>query len=157
MDKEKLTVVKIEKSDNLSYHNNDFEELQGIDKKANTIHQQNFAKSLFAGNKNIRSLAENDKAFSKVIKGMLNWLLAVSNAELLRREEYDDLIAQMIRFDDDINEQAEMQLKFKKAYDNIQIKHDEILKLKRKIFTYKLISVISALLSIIAILISILF
>lgn len=93
--------------------------------KANEIKQQGKAKSIFLGGKNIRALAENDMEISRVIKNVLDWLLIVNNAETLRREEYEDSTNQMIQFEEEANMQIEMQVKFKRAFEQLQQKQKE--------------------------------
>ena len=138
--------------------NNTLNELENVGKRSNEITQQSVLKSIFFGAKNVKDLAENDIVISKVIKSILDWLLMVTSAEALRREEYEDLTEQMLRFDEDVTVQLEMQVKFKRAFEQLQAKQNEqskmihqLANLQRYLVVSSMISVISLIVAVIAI------
>ena len=131
------------------------EDLENVGNTSNEIKQQSLPKSIFSGGKNIRALAENDLVISKVLKSMLDWLLVVTSAETLRREEYEDLTAQMLKFDEDVTVQLEMQVKFKRAFEQIQTKQNEHSKLIRQLTKMKMIVISSSVLSLVSIVVAI--
>ena len=57
----------------------------------------------------------------------------ITSAETVRKEEYDALTSQMLQLDEDINEQLEMQVKFKKAYQSMMQKQEEQKALTEKV------------------------
>lgn len=129
-------------------------DLESVGNTSNAIKQQSLPKSIFSGGKNIRALAENDLVISKVLKNMLDWLLVVTSAETLRREEYEDLTEQMLKFDEDVTVQMEMQVKFKRAFDQLQAKQNEHSRLIRQLNWLKIVVVLSSVLSIASIIIA---
>lgn len=132
------------------------DDLEKVVGKSNEIKQQSIPKALFEGNKNIKALAENDVVISKVLKNVLDWLLLVTSASEIRRAEYEDLTNQMLKFEDDVTMQMEMQIKFKRAFEQIQKKQQEQNELLEKIAKVRIWIVISSGLSIVAILVAIL-
>jgi hypothetical protein len=135
--------------------NSTMDDLENVGNTSNEIKQQSLPKSIFSGGKNIRALAENDLVISKVLKNMLDWLLVVTSAETLRREEYEDLTEQMLKFDEDVTVQLEMQVKFKRAFEQLQAKQNEHSKLIRQLITLKKIVIVSSVFSLIAMIIAI--
>ena len=101
------------------------DEMQKVARTISEIKKQNPIQALLSGSKNERALAENDALISSVIKNILNWLAVITSAETVRKEEYDALTSQMLQLDEDINEQLEMQVKFKKAYQSMMQKQEE--------------------------------
>ena len=101
------------------------DEMQKVARTISEIKKQNPIQALLSGSKNERALAENDALISSVIKNILNWLAVITSAETVRKEEYDVLTSQMLQLDEDINEQLEMQVKFKKAYQSMMQKQEE--------------------------------
>ena len=101
------------------------DEMQKVAQTISEIKKQNPIQALLSGSKNERALAENDALISSVIKNILNWLAVITSAETVRKEEYDALTSQMLQLDEDINEQLEMQVKFKKAYQSMMQKQEE--------------------------------
>lgn len=142
-------------SDTTPIGNSSMEDLENVGNTSNEIKQQSLPKSIFSGGKNIRALAENDLVISKVLKHMLDWLLVVTSAETLRREEYEDLTEQMLKFDEDVTVQLEMQVKFKRAFEQLQAKQDEHSKLIRQLTKLKILVIASSFLSIISVVIAI--
>ena len=130
------------------------DDLESVSNTSNKIAQQSLPKSIFSGGKNIRALAENDLVISKVLKNMLDWLLVVTSAETLRREEYEDLTEQMLKFDEDVAVQMEMQVKFKRAFEQLQTKQNEHSRLIRQLNWLKVAVVLSSALSIASIIIA---
>jgi len=130
-------------------------DLEAVSSTSHEIKQQSASKSIFSGKKNIRALAENDLIISKVLKNILDWLLVVTSAETLRREEYEDLTTQMLKFDDDVTVQLEMQVKFKRAFEQLQAKQDEHSKMLHQLSTLKKIVIASSLISIVSIIVAI--
>lgn len=138
--------------------NSSVEDLENVGNTSNEIKQQSLPKSIFSGGKNIRALAENDLVISKVLKNMLDWLLVVTSAETLRREEYEDLTEQMLKFDEDVTVQLEMQVKFKRAFEQLQAKQNEhstmirqLANMKKIVFASSVLSFVSIIVAIIAI------
>ena len=153
---EPTTIVEEPQSlDTAPIGNSSMEDLENVGNTSNEIKQQSLPKSIFSGGKNIRALAENDLVISKVLKHMLDWLLVVTSAETLRREEYEDLTEQMLKFDEDVTVQLEMQVKFKRAFEQLQSKQDEHSKLIRQLANLKILVVGSSILSIISMVIAI--
>lgn len=130
------------------------DDLEKVSNASNKITQQSLPKSIFSGGKNVRALAENDLVISKVLKNMLDWLLLVTSAETLRREEYEDLTEQMLKFDEDVAVQMEMQVKFKRAFEQLQTKQNEHSRLIRQLNWLKAAVVLSSVLSIASIIIA---
>lgn len=135
--------------------NSTMDDLENVGNTSNEIKQQSLPKSIFSGGKNIRALAENDLVISKVLKNMLDWLLVVTSAETLRREEYEDLTEQMLKFDEDVTVQLEMQVKFKRAFEQLQAKQKEHSRLIRQLSNLKLLVATSLALSIISVIVAI--
>jgi hypothetical protein len=134
--------------------NSTMDDLENVGNTSNEIKQQSLPKSIFSGGKNIRALAENDLVISKVLKSMLDWLLVLTSAETLRREEYEDLTEQMLKFDEDVAVQMEMQVKFKRAFEQLQTKQNEHSRLIRQLNWLKVAVVLSSVLSIASIIIA---
>ena len=109
------------------------DEMQKVARTISEIKKQNPIQALLSGSKNERALAENDALISSVIKNILNWLAVITSAETVRKEEYDALTSQMLQLDEDINEQLEMQVKFKKAYQSMMQKQEEQKALTEKV------------------------
>ena len=109
------------------------DEMQKVARTISQIKKQNPIQALLSGSKNERALAENDALISSVIKNILNWLAVITSAETVRKEEYDALTSQMLQLDEDINEQLEMQVKFKKAYQSMMQKQEEQKALTEKV------------------------
>ena len=135
--------------------NSTMDNLENVGNTSNEIKQQSLPKSIFSGGKNIRALAENDLVISKVLKNILDWLLVVTSAETLRREEYEDLTEQMLKFNEDVTVQSEMQVKFKRAFEQLQAKQNEHSKLIRQLITLKKIVIVSSVFSLFALIIAI--
>ena len=129
--------------------------MENVGNTSNEIKQQSLPKSIFSGGKNIRALAENDLVISKVLKNMLDWLLVVTSAETLRREEYEELTEQMLKFDEDVTVQLEMQVKFKRAFEQLQDKQREHSKMIQQLTTLKKIVIVSSILSLASIIVAI--
>lgn len=142
-------------TDTCSISNSSIDDLENVGNTSNEIKQQSLPKSIFSGGKNIRALAENDLVISKVLKNMLDWLLVVTSAETLRREEYEDLTEQMLKFDEDATVQLEMQVKFKRAFEQLQTKQNEHSKLIRQLTNLKMIVIASSVLSLVSVVIAI--
>ncbi len=139
----------------------ELDEMKKVVNTVNEIKEQNIFQSAFSSGKNEKALAENDAIISNVIKSILNWLAVITSAETVRKEEYEELTSQMLQFDQDINEQLEMQVKFKKAYEIIIKKQyeqnalfQEFQKVKRENNIIKIISIISMIVSFICIVIT---
>ncbi len=130
-------------------------EMLKVTQNVTKIQEQNAIQAMFSGRKNERALAENDVRISNVIKSILNWLVVITTAENIRREEYDDLTNRMIRFDEDINEQLELQIKFKDAFCVIQSRYSKQKKLEKQVTLLKILCLISALLGITGIILAI--
>lgn len=130
----------------------DLEKVVGI---SNEIKQQSTPKAFFSGNKNIKALAENDVVISRVIKNVLDWLLLVTSASTIRREEYEDLTEQMIKFEDDVTLQMELQVKFKRAFEQLQKKQQEQSALLEQLSKMRLWVIGSTIVSVVAIVIAI--
>lgn len=135
--------------------NSTMDDLENVGNTSNEIKQQSLPKSIFSGGKNIRALAENDLVISKVLKNMLDWLLVVTSAETLRREEYEELTEQMLKFDEDVTVQLEMQVKFKRAFEQLQDKQREHSKMIQQLTTLKKIVIVSSILSLASIIVAI--
>ena len=149
-----VTVVDAE-LEKTSVDDTSVEDLEAVSSTSHEIKQQSAPKAILSGNKNIRALAENDLIISKVLKNILDWLLVVTSAETLRREEYEDLTMQMLKFDDDVTVQLEMQVKFKRAFEQLQAKQDEHSKMLHQLSALKKIVVASSLISIVSIIVAI--
>lgn len=157
-------VVEIKESTNAETAPNvgALDEMNKVAHTINEIKEQNVFQAAFSGSKNERALAENDAIISNVIKNILNWLAVITSAETVRKEEYEDLTKQMLQFDQDINDQLEMQVKFKKAYETLIKRQneqnaliEEISRIKRENSIIKIMSVIAIIFSCIGILASI--
>ena len=109
------------------------DEMQKVARTISEIKRQNPIQALLSGSKNERALAENDALISSVIKNILNWLVVITSAETVRKEEYDALTCQMLQLDEDVNAQLEMQVKFKKAYQSMMQKQEEQKALTEKV------------------------
>ena len=152
-------VVELKESTNVETAPNAgaLDEMNKVAHTINEIKEQNVFQAAFSGSKNERALAENDAIISNVIKNILNWLAVITSAETVRKEEYDDLTKQMLQFDQDINEQLEMQVKFKKAYETLIKKQneqnaltEEINRIKKENILIKCISIVALLFSLLA-------
>ena len=135
--------------------NSTMDDLENVGNTSNEIKQQSLPKSIFSGGKNIRALAENDLVISKVLKNMLDWLLVVTSAETLRREEYEDLTEQMLKFDEDVTVQLEMQVKFKHAFEQLQAKQHEHSKMIQQLADLKKLVIVSSVLSLVSMILAI--
>ncbi len=131
------------------------DDLEKVTETSNEIKQQSIPKAFFSGNKNIKALAENDVVISKVLKNVLDWLLLVTSASTIRRAEYEDLTEQMLKYEDDATTKLEMQVKFKRAFEQIQRKQQEQSKLLEKLSRMKIWVAITTGMSLIAIALSI--
>ena len=89
------------------------DEMEIITKNANKIRKQNVLQAAFSRKKNERVLAENDIHISNTIKSVMDWMLILTSAEIIRKEEYDELTDRVLKFDEDINGQLELLVKFK--------------------------------------------
>lgn len=170
---EKNTEIVLSENENLQLNlpQNAVDGLRETETAASEIKNQNFFKATFLGAKNIRALAENDLRLSKAMKDVLNFCFLIASAETVRKEEYDELTGRIIKFDEDINSQLEMQVKFKKAYEimcarqeeqkKIQEKFDSLQekneKMKDELKTFKVVSFCAIAISVISILVSIIF
>lgn len=128
-----VTVVEGEHTDIIEIGDSAIDDLEKVTGTSNEIKQQSVPRAFFAGNKNIKALAENDVVISRVLKNVLDWLLLVTSASTIRREEYEDLTEQMLKFEDDVTLQMEMQVKFKRAFEQIQRKQQEQNELLQKL------------------------
>ena len=135
--------------------NSTMDDLENVGNTSNEIKQQSLPKSIFSGGKNIRALAENDLVISKVLKNILDWLLVVTSAETLRREEYEDLTEQMLKFDEDVTVQLEMQVKFKRAFEQLQAKQREHSKMIQQLADLKKLVIVSSVLSLVSMILAI--
>ena len=138
------------------------DEMQKVARTISEIKRQNPIQALLSGSKNERALAENDALISSVIKNILNWLAVITSAETVRKEEYDALTSQMLQLDEDVNEQLEMQVKFKKAYQSMMQKQEEqkaltekVEKLQRENHFLKIVSGVALSIGFIALIIAI--
>lgn len=138
------------------------DEMQKVARTISEIKRQNPIQALLSGSKNERALAENDALISSVIKNILNWLAVITSAETVRKEEYDALTSQMLQLDEDVNEQLEMQVKFKKAYQSMMQKQEEqkaltekVEKLQRENLFLKIVSGVALSIGFIALIIAI--
>ena len=145
--------------------------MEAVANTANGIRKQNPIKAMFSSGKNDKRLAENDQLILGVIKNMLNWLAVITSAETVRKDEYDSLTSQMLQFNDDMNDRLEMDIKFKRAYETMMQKQEELAELKKTVdelkeenkflrrenFIIKILSGIAFLLGIISIIISFVF
>lgn len=125
IDASDVMVVEDENTDIIEMGDSAIDDLEKVVGTSNEIKQQSTPKAFFSGNKNIKALAENDAVISRVLKNVLDWLLLVTSASTIRREEYEDLTEQMLKFEDDVTIQMEMQVKFKRAFEQIQRKQQE--------------------------------
>ena len=131
------------------------DDLEKVVGKSNEIKQQSIPKALFEGNKNIKALAENDVVISKVLKNVLDWLLLVTSASEIRRAEYEDLTNQMLKFEDDVTMQMEMQIKFKRAFEQIQKKQQEQNDLFKTLERTRRLLIVSMAISVIALVLAV--
>ena len=125
-------------------------DLEAVNNASIRIKQQSRTKAAFSNSSNIKTLAENDLIISRVIKNVLDWLLIVTSAETLRRDEYEDLTEQMLRFDEDSTIQLETQIKLRKAFDQIRRKQEETEKVVAQLQKMKKLVIVSLALSIIS-------
>ncbi|MGN0505500.1 MAG: hypothetical protein ACI4FZ_03010 [Lachnospiraceae bacterium] len=126
-------------------------DLKKVNGTSGDIQQQSSSKAFFNKSKNIRDLAENDKAISRVLKNILDWLLLVTNASTIRRDEYEDLTNQMLQFEADSVSRMEMQVKFKRAFEQLQKDQRDY----RKLLKMRVWLKVSIVLSIVAVIIAI--
>lgn len=138
------------------------EDMKNVAKIIHKIKKQNSIQAFVFSSKNQKALAENQEIISGVIKNILNWLAVITSAEVVRKDEYDSLTNQLIQLDDDVNEQLNTQVKFKKAYQNFMKQQDvqnqyyqETERLKKENLFLKIVSVSSILLAIVSIIISV--
>lgn len=138
------------------------EEMQKVRKTINKIKQQNPFQAAFSRRKNEKALAENQEIISNIIKDMLNWLAVITSAEMVRKDEYDLLTNQLLQLDEDVNEQLDAQVKFKKAYQNLKKMQDEqklfikeTERMKKENLMLKIISVVAMVLALISLITSI--
>lgn len=138
------------------------EDMKNVTKIIHKIKKQNSIQAFVFSSKNQKALAENQEIISGVIKNILNWLAVITSAEVVRKDEYDSLTNQLIQLDDDVNEQLNTQVKFKKAYQNFMKQQDvqnqyyqETERLKKENLCLKIVSVSSILLAIVSIIISV--
>ena len=152
-------IVSVEESENIAMKDDDCDttevicqsvanEMERVTETVNEIKSQNTIQAIFSGSKNKRALADNDVRISNAIKNIMNWMLIVTSAEMIRKEEYDELTARILTFDEDMNNQLQMQVKFKRAYEAMQ-------KRQKQLVFYKVISVCSFAIGIIAIILAI--
>ncbi len=150
---EEISIVDDENLDDTPLSTAD--DMEQVAQTINEIKQQNAIQAMFSGSKNERALAENDARISNVIKSILNWLAIITSAENIRREEYDELTNRMIKFDEDVNDQLQMQVKFKKAYEIMQARQEEQKKLECQVKTLKCMCIGSIILGILGIVLAI--
>lgn len=150
-----VMIVEGENTDIVELGDSAIDDLEKVAGTSNEIKQQSAPKAFLAGNKNIKALAENDAVISKVLKNVLDWLLLVTSASTIRREEYEDLTAQMLKFEDDVTLQMEMQVKFKRAFEQIQRKQQEQNELLIKLAKMRTWFMISAGMSVISLVIAV--
>ena len=138
------------------------EEMQKVRKTINKIKQQNPFQVAFSRRKNEKALAENQEIISNIIKNILNWLVVITSAEMVRKDEYDSLTNQLLQLDEDVNEQLDSQVKFKKAYQNLKKMQDEqnlfiqeSERMKKENQMLKIISTIAIVLAIISLIMSV--
>ena len=138
------------------------EEMQKVRKTINKIKQQNPFQAAFSRRKNEKALAENQEIISNIIKDMLNWLAVITSAEMVRKDEYDSLTNQLLQLDEDVNEQLDAQVKFKKAYQNLKKMQDEQKlfaqeseRMKKENLMLKIISAVAMVLAVASIVISV--
>lgn len=138
------------------------EEMQKVRKTINKIKQQNSFQAAFSRRKNEKALAENQEIISNIIKDMLNWLAVITSAEMVRKDEYDSLTNQLLQLDEDVNEQLDAQVKFKKAYQNLKKMQDEqklfiqeTEKMKKENLMLKIISAVAMILALISLITSV--
>ncbi len=132
------------------------EELQKARNAINTIKKQNSIQALFSSGKNAKLLASNQEILMGVMKNTLDWLAVVTSAEVVRKDEYDTLTSQLLQLDEDVTEQLDSQIKFKKAYQNMMKQQDkqnqymlETDRMKKENFYLKIISASSIVLALI--------
>lgn len=160
-EKSKNSVVTEASADYEVLEKTSLEEMQKVTKTINKIKKQNSFQAFWASGKNQRALAENQEAISGIIKNILNWLTVITSAEMVRKDEYDSLTNQLLQLDEDVNEQLDSQVKFKKAYQNLMKQQElqnqyiqETEKIKKENLFLKIISASSIVLAIISIIIS---
>ena len=147
--------VEVENTEITDMGDSAIDDLEKVAGTSNEIKQQSVPKAFFSGNKNIKALAENDMIISRVIKSVLDWLLLVTSASTIRREEYEDLTEQMIKFEDDVTLQMELQVKFKRAFEQFQKKQQDENELLEKLVKMRMWFIISIGVSVIAIVLAI--
>lgn len=147
--------VEVENTEITDMGDSAIDDLENVVGISNEIKQQSAPKAFFSGNKNIKALAENDVVISRVIKNVLDWLLLVTSASTIRREEYEDLTEQMIKFEDDVTLQMELQVKFKRAFEQLQKKQQEQNELLIKLAKMRVWNIITTGVSVVAIVMSI--
>ena len=146
--------VEVENTEIVDIGDSAIDDLEKVAEISNEIKQQNVPKAFFSGNKNIKALAENDVVISRVIKNVLDWLLLVTSASTIRREEYEDLTEQMVKFEDDVTLQLEMQVKFKRAFEQLQKKQQEQNELLEQLSKMRLWVIISTGVSVLSLVIA---
>lgn len=131
------TILVEDAVDTVDKKSDSMDEMQQVAETISKIRKQTPIQAIFIGNQNEKALAENDALISNVIKNILNWLSVITSAETIRKEEYDELTEQMLQFDEDMNEQLAMQIKFKKAYETMQQKGEEQKRLVHEVESLK--------------------
>lgn len=158
----KSSVVSESSADYEVLEKTSLEDMKNVTKTIHKIKKQNSIQTFFFSSKNQKALAENQEIISGVIKNILNWLAVITSAEVVRKDEYDSLTNQLIQLDDDVNEQLNTQVKFKKAYQNLMKQQDvqdryyqETERLKKENLFLKIVSASSIVLAIVSIIISV--
>ena len=158
----KSSVVSESPADYEVLEKTSLEDMKKVTKAIQKIQKQNSIQAFFSIGKNQKDLAENQEIISGVIKNILNWLAVITSAEVVRKDEYDSLTNQLLQLDEDVNEQLNSQVKFKKAYQNLMKQQDiqnryyqETEKLKKENLFLKIISASSIILAIVSIIISV--
>lgn len=161
-EKEKPITATNKTADYSELEKSSLEEMQKVRKTINKIKQQNPFQAAFSRRKNEKALAENQEIISNIIKDMLNWLAVITSAEMVRKDEYDSLTNQLLQLDEDVNEQLDSQVKFKKAYQNLKKMQDEqnlfiqeSEGMKKENQMLKIISIVAIVLAIISLIMSV--
>lgn len=138
------------------------EDMKEVTKAIQKIQKQNSLQAFFSSSKNQKALAENQEIISSVIKNIFNWLAVITSAEVVRKDEYDSLTNQLLQLDEDVNEQLNSQVKLKKAYKNINMVQEEqrqfrleAQRIKKENLFLKIVSTVSIVLALIAIIVSV--
>lgn len=134
----------------ITTQNDSLEKMRTIEDTTRDIRNQNPIQALFLGSKNERALAKNDELFADIIKGMLNWLMMITSADLLRKDEYDRVTAQLLRIDENVIAQEQLQIKLKEAYQITMQRQQEHQALKKTVRALKRRSIFFAIISLLA-------